>query len=266
MPVIKPENELAFIVAFYLAKFDMTAVHNLGFATRTQAFREIGSRLGVKASTIKQTRDQFDTLFDIRAGWHQRPLPPSRRKVVELFGAMSEVSLRSFVQDAINSRDFAHSSTGKELLHAVTGPVGKEEIVREPMLQRGATGRKAEEFFLKKFNAKETRFAGNLFDARDYGAGFDFQITQSISTVFVEVKGMVAAQGGIAFTDKEWERANDKGNDYFAALVSGIGQAAPKLDIIMNPAAVFRPKRYASTSVSVLWQVPVNQILPTLGK
>jgi hypothetical protein len=220
----------------------------------------------VKASTIKQTRDQFDTLFEIRAGWYQRPLPPSRRKVVDAFGAMSELALRSFVQDALASRDFAKSSAGQDLLYAVTGPAGKGEVIREPMIQRGATGKRAEEFFLKKFEARETRFSGDLFDARDYGAGFDFQIRQALSTVFVEVKGMVAEKSGVLFTDKEWERANEKGNDYFAALVSRVGGNDPRLDIIMNPAAIFRPKRYSGTSVTVSWQVPENQVISALGR
>ena len=39
-------------------------------------------------------RDEFDSIHDNpRAGWHQRPLRPSRVKVVELFDDLTEEGL-----------------------------------------------------------------------------------------------------------------------------------------------------------------------------
>lgn len=255
-----PENELALIIAYYLAKFDSEAVRNLGYATQREAFDRIGERLGVKRNTVKNMRDQFDPLFSSRVGWYQRPLPPSRRRVVEVFGAVSEPALRSFVLDALASRSFSESETGREIRHAVTGPVGKDELIRESFLQRGATGRAAEEFFLRQFHQGKTPFSGELFDAREYGAGFDFQVTHKLSASYIEVKGLAAGVGGILFTDKEWETACGRKTDYHAAIVLNATEGNRSLSYVQDPAAIFKPRRYTSTAVSVSWQVPANQI------
>lgn len=172
---MKAENELALIVAFYLAKFNREAIANLGFPSFRGAFDEIGRRLGVNPNTVKNMRDQFDPLFGSRAGWYQRELPPSRRRVVEAFGELSEAALRSLVKDSISIDDFSSTDTAKELVHAVSEPTGVYGAERKPLLQRGLTGRLAEEHFLKLFNSDSTPFSGELFDARDLGAGFDFR-------------------------------------------------------------------------------------------
>lgn len=257
---MKPENELALIIAFYLAKYNREAVINLGFSSFRQTFDVIGERIGVKPNTVKNMRDQFDPLYDARVGWYQRKLPPSRQRVVDAFDSVSEIALRSLVRDAIASRDFASSNVAKELFHAITGPIDGAEVVREPFLQRGATGKSAEKFFLEQFRNDKTPFAGDLFDARDLGAGFDFRISSHASEVFIEVKGLADNSGGISFTDKEWSVAAKKQGAYYAAVISHLNTAAPRSSYLRNPSLELTPKRCVSAAVAVSWQVSATQL------
>jgi len=90
MITMTEENHLALIVALFLSKFDTDSYKALGYKSWTQALADIGDRLGVKPNTIKQIREQFDPLFpNSRVGWHQRPLSPTRIRVIEEFGGLS---------------------------------------------------------------------------------------------------------------------------------------------------------------------------------
>ena len=261
---MKPENELALIAGFYLAKFDRQGVINLGFNSFRQAFDEIGKRLGVKPNTVKNMRDQFDPMYDARVGWYQRRMPPSRQRVVDAFDGLSETSLRSFVLDALHSREFPKTPVAQELFHAMTGPVAGADTMNEAFAQRVSTGRKAEDYFLDRFRAGKTEFSGELFDARELGAGFDFRIGTGRSELFVEVKGLADEIGGISFTDKEWSVASIKTGTYFAAIVSSVSSPGPRLTLLRDPAALLKPRRYVVPSVSVAWQVPSEELAPHL--
>lgn len=262
---MKPENELALIIAFYLAKFNREAIINLGFRSFREAFDVIGDRIGVKPNTVKNMRDQFDPLYDARVGWYQRKLPPSRQRVVDAFDGVSEMGLRDLVKDAIASREFVSSNVAKELLHAVTGPVEDSEIIREPLLQRAATGKNAENHFLDQFRSGNTPFSGDLFDARDLGAGFDFRVLKNTDEFFIEVKGLAEESGGIAFTDKEWSVAAKKQNAYYAAVITKLNSEQPKSSYLRNPALELAPKKYVSSAVAISWHVSESQLSRALA-
>jgi hypothetical protein len=268
--MMERENEAALIVAFYLAKFNRTALENLGYSAWKPAFDAIGAQLGVNPHTVKHMRDQFDSMFDIRAGWYQRPLPLSRRRVAEAFNALSEQALFSFVQDVLTSRNFVSTTTGREVLHAMTGPMagasmtGTDAATREAYPQRGLTGRAAESLFLEHFEQQKTPFNGDLFDARQYGAGFDFKISKGLDQFYIEVKGIADKAGGILFTDKEWESACQKAEQYSVAIAFNLSRA-PAIAYINNPKKIFNPKRYTATAISVTWQVPEAQVARAIG-
>jgi len=95
---MKKGNELALVIAYYLSKFDKKAYESLGFGSNTRTHEQIGRRLSVNPNTVKNMRDDFDSIHpNPRAGWHQRDLRPSRRKVVEDFGHVPEHELRDYV-------------------------------------------------------------------------------------------------------------------------------------------------------------------------
>jgi hypothetical protein len=121
---MKENHSLALITAYYLSKYDRTAYENLGFKYSTTAHKEIGKLLGVKPNSIKNMRDEFDPLHDNpRVGWYQRPLRPSRAKVVESFQGMTEEELRDVVLEILTNPDFVASEDFADVVE----PISKRE-------------------------------------------------------------------------------------------------------------------------------------------
>ena len=101
---MKESHTLALIVANYLSKYDKEAYKDLGFSTSSDAHKQIGRALGVNPNSIKNMRDEFDPLHDNpRVGWYQRPLRPSRAKVVESFQDLGEEELRDVVLEILTN-------------------------------------------------------------------------------------------------------------------------------------------------------------------
>jgi len=88
---------LGLYVAYYLARFNDDALRNLEYPTWTYAFRDVAEKLRVKRHSVKHWRDQFDPLFGHRAGWYQRPMPPSREQVSRQLEHRSEPHIRQIV-------------------------------------------------------------------------------------------------------------------------------------------------------------------------
>lgn len=101
---IKKSNLLSLIIAYYLSKYDRTAYEQLGDPSGTRTHEEIGKILGANPNTVKNMQDEFDILHDnSRVGWYQRPLRPSRVKVVKAFQNMTEEELRDVVMDILDN-------------------------------------------------------------------------------------------------------------------------------------------------------------------
>jgi predicted CopG family antitoxin len=93
-------------------------------------------------------RDEFDPLHDNpRAGWYQRPLRPSRAKVVELFQDLSEVEIRDIVQGILTNSDFVSSDDFSDVISPILRRKKKRKG-KSVFIVRGPTGRKAEEHFM----------------------------------------------------------------------------------------------------------------------
>ena len=74
------------IIAYYLSEYDLKAVHELGYESRTEAFDSISSRVGRDNNYLKLRRDEFDALptsSSGRKGFRNRP--PA--KVVQEYAA-----------------------------------------------------------------------------------------------------------------------------------------------------------------------------------
>lgn len=254
---MKQENELALIIAFYLSKYDRAGLENLGYDTFNEAYRDIEKKIGVKVTSIKNRRDEFDPIHDNeRVGWYQRPMSPSRVRIVEQFSSMSEPTLRGIVLDIINKRGDV-SKMLPDVLKKVSERQSKK--IRKFVL-RGPTGKRAEELFVAEFNSGKTDFEGQLLDCRDLGKGYDFQIDKKIGGHnYIEVKGLDGYTGGVVFTDKEWQTACGEGVDYCLVVVSGIADN-PKFSYYKNPANTFVPKRNISATISVSWNISEKQI------
>lgn len=259
---MKPENELAMVVALYLSKFGEEGLKGLGYRSYRQAFSEVGRSLHVEPNSVKNWRDEFDPYYDNeRRGWYQRGMRPSRKKVMLLFDHLSESAFRAVVRDIIEPR--ARSKIETEL-HSTLKDIGDLEdktATRSNIdyAPRGPTGRMAEEFFVSRFRAGLTPFEGTLKDRRDEGVGFDFEVMKEVGRTLVEIKGMAKQIDGITFTDKEWKVANESQRDYYLGLVIQVFES-PRIGFLQNPAQSLAPAYYAYTTVAVNWTVGAGQI------
>ncbi|MDD5079749.1 MAG: DUF3883 domain-containing protein [Candidatus Omnitrophica bacterium] len=256
---MKKENELSLIIAYYISRYDRAGIRNLGYATFVGAYRDIGKRLGIKASSISNMRDEFDPIHDNnRVGWYQRPMSPSRCRIVEMFSSISEPTLRDIVRDVIKGEQSVSNTLSELLEKATLFPDGK----KRKQILRGPTGRKAEQLFENSFHKGLTPFAGEFIDCRDLGEGYDFRINMDDGEVFIEVKGLDGYTGGVVFTDKEWRIAGTKGDRYYLVVVAGISDK-PKFYYVQNPVLKCLPRRNISTSINISWNIPQNQIMET---
>lgn len=102
---MEQNNQLALIIAYYISRFDIRGINELGYSTWKQAYDNIGSILGVKKYTVKNMRDDFDPYFqNARVGWHQRELSPSRKKVFEKFSAYSFEQMTDIIKKILNGK------------------------------------------------------------------------------------------------------------------------------------------------------------------
>lgn len=266
---VERKNELALVIAYYISKYDRIAIGNLGYKTFNQAYRDIEARLGVKASSLKNRRDEFDPIHEnARVGWYQRAMSPSRVRIVQQFGELSEPALRSIVNDILSHRTETLASL--QLVFEKNGGGHKGPPARRIRLKpalyvpRGPTGRRAEEIFIKHFHTGTTPLSGAIEDYREQGLGYDFLVIDNESRRYVEVKGLDSTIGGICFTDKEWTVAMQEGESYFLVVVSDIGRS-PVLSFIQNPGSCLSPRKHISQVVSVSWSLSTSQ-LPQIPK
>lgn len=92
------------IVAYYLSRCNFEALKELGFASFTIAFDEIARLMEVKPAYVKNVRDQFDPYFDNgRAGWYQRPLSVSRKKVMDEYEDYTDEKVGRIVKKLLDT-------------------------------------------------------------------------------------------------------------------------------------------------------------------
>ena len=250
-------HQLALYVAYYLSRFNDIAMEKLGYSTWNNAFDDIGGKLNVKRHSVKNWRDEFDPLFGHRAGWHQRPMIPSRVRVVHALEDLDEPQIRGIVLDILSGVIQNEQEELEQLLNVVNTDDSRESNSR--FILRAPTGRQAEEFFMKYFSENKKPVEGKLVDCRDLGTGYDFRIESSETNFFVEVKGLSDFSGGILFTNKEWSVAKSQKNNYFLCIVSNLGQT-PEIIFIPNPADKLNPKKNIYTSIQISWSVTQNQL------
>lgn len=249
-------HKLGLYVSYYLARFSKTAYANLGYGNMFKSHEEIGKLLSIPSNTIRNWRDEFDPLFGHRAGWYQRPMTQSRLRVVEALEELDEISIRGIVLDILKGNTLKNEYEIEQLISIVSEKEPSFETGK--FILRGPTGKLAEDFFIKSFNNKETHFLGKLIDCRDYGCGYDFRVEGS-ETVYIEVKGLSGESGGVLFTNKEWQVANDKGSLYYLCIIKSI-ESQPMLHIINNPAEKLNPNKNIHTAIQVSWSVSEKEL------
>jgi len=254
---MEDNHKLALYVAYYLSRFNEEALVNLGYETWNEAFHDIGEKLKVKRHSVKNWRDEFDPLFEYRAGWHQRPMNPSRLRVVQALEDLEEKQILEIVKDILSGKILNDEEELEQLLNIVSSDDTKHKISK--FILRGPTGKAAEEFFIKHYKENQKPFAGDLIDCRDLGAGYDFRIKSKRKVFYIEIKGLSNYSGGVLFTNKEWTIAKKEKDNYYLCIVSNLKEE-PELIFIQNPAGKLSAKKHLYTSFQINWCVTQNQL------
>ncbi len=249
-------HKLGLYVAYYLARFDDIAYKNLSYGNQVDTHNKIGELLSVNPNTIKNWRDEFDPLFEHRAGWYQRPLSSSRIRVAEALENLDETQIHEIVNDILTGKIQNEKSELDQLLNILSIFEKKTETTK--FILRAPTGKAAENYFIKFYSENKKPFNGKLIDCRDLGVGYDFRIETLNKNYFVEVKGLSEISGGILFTNKEWTVANIEKECYFLCIISNLNEQ-PKLKFIQNPAIRLNPKKNIYTTIQINWSVSQTQ-------
>lgn len=250
-------HKLGLYVSYYLSRFDEQAYKNLGLGNQLHTHKKIGEILSVKKQTVQNWRDEFDPLFGHRAGWHQRPMNPSRIRVAQALENLDEFQVRSIVKDILSGK-IKEEPGEEELLLSIVSEETKEKSIQKFIL-RVPTGKAAEEYFQNHFSKNKQPINGKLVDCRDLGVGYDFRIETATDKYFVEIKGLSEFTGGVLFTNKEWATAKKHRDKYFLCVVSNLNEKA-EIVFIQNPADKLNPKRNIHTSIQISWSVTQTQL------
>lgn len=249
-------HKLALYVAYYLAKFDQLALENLGYTNWTSAFQDVAEKLDCKIHSVRNWRDEFDPLFEFRAGWHQRPMSPSREQVALALENLLEPQIRNIVISILSGKIKDETDEmDKLLLIATENPSSN----KRGFILRGPTGKAAELFFQDHFTKTGQPVNGTLVDTREHGCGYDYRIDAAEQSFYVEVKGLAEATGGVSFTDKEWATARENGEQYYLCLISNLSDN-PVVEFFNNPSKKFDPKMSIYTSIQTSWGISHNQL------
>lgn len=252
---MKPQNELALIIGYYLSRMDKEGYSSLGYKTFSEATEKIGEILGVKKNTIKNMRDEFDPYHqNDRIGW-KRELRGSRLKILKAFQETDDATLFEIVKEILQNNEFKNTEEYQDI-HVLFAEKEQQSKTQEApvFILRGPTGKAAEAFYMEYFKKNSLPITGDIVDTRDFGCGYDFEIQNAGKSSYVEVKGLASETGGVLFTNKEWQTAQKYENDYYLVIVRNVSND-PKIHIIQNPASKLNAKKNIQTTVQVSWNV-----------
>jgi hypothetical protein len=240
------------IVSYYLSKYDRKALKELNYDSFRAAFRGIGEKLNIPANTIKNRRDDYDSINDNhRSGWHQKELSKSILEVAEQFSNFSQAALTEIVKDILFTTNGSNS-----LLNLLRS---EEDNNHHSYNNRGVTGKQAEKLFIQYFEQGYfEEYSGELIDTREEGCGYDFKLKGDSEIVF-EVKGLSPKEGGVSFTDKEWSVAKELKLNYILVIIKKVFKE-PKITVVVNPYEKINPTKRFSKVITVNWTFQTTQL------
>lgn len=128
-------NKLALVVAYYLSKYDIQALERLGYKNWKSAFLSISNILNLKTNTIKNMRDDFDSIHpNNRVGWYQREFRPSRKEVIEKYQEKSEEELFEIVKNILDKNY-------RTIDESLTNNINIKEIKNEKIILKNVTAK-----------------------------------------------------------------------------------------------------------------------------
>ena len=216
------------VVGYAMSRLDTNYLTARGHRTWKAAIEEAARAFSVPATSVRNVRDEFDPYHDNpRRGWRNRPMQPSRVRVLEDLREVGADALLVLV-DQLLARDPSAAADAVDALAVAPRPIHN-------VAERLLTGRRAESYFLAHTRELVQLNVADLIDCRDAACGYDFAESGTGGRV-IEVKGLKANRGEILFTDREWTEAASRGAHYWLIVVGRLDDV-PGARVIENPRA-----------------------------
>ena len=238
----------ALVLGYAMSRLDIHYLECRKVKTWQQAYQEAAIALFKPPTTFDNLRDEFDPIHpNPRRGWRNRPMRPNRERVVIELAEVSDEALVEMVS-RILQRDEEAVVEAIDALAVVTK-------VPANVAERLLTGRRAEDYFLENCLRLVNADPAEIVDLRLSAGGFDFGIRNKPETA-VEVKGLKLKSGGILFTDREWQEAKRRRQDYLLVVVGNLA-AEPIAQVIPDPHTMLNATCTLQTSVTAVWRSTV---------
>jgi hypothetical protein len=208
-------RDKAILIGLYLSKFDKEGLKALGFSGFTEAFNILGLAIGVKPSSLKNYRDEFDPYFpNSRIGWNKRAFRDYCKRFYDDFSYLKFDDFTELIKSLLIQNYEIEEFIGK---------IEKKDK-SESVAKRLITGKSAEEYF--KFNYPTIpQFKDyDLKDTTNLACGFDFKLLKNAEFYCVEVKGLSLKKGNIIMTEKEFFVAKELKQNYCLFIVMNFSE------------------------------------------
>lgn len=224
------KNLIGMLAGYYLSRFDKIAYGRFSGNSQSTVHKYLAERVGVPASSVKLWRDEFDPIHaNSRQGWHKRTMTPSRLRMAELLGTVSEIGVYGLLVECLENP----LADVLDLLEGIEAGITEPD---EVVSTRSLTGMLAEQHFVDWFETGESLFVPPLQDCRLLQSGYDFKAIHEGLPAFIEVKGLRDNHGGVLMTDKEWNTCAELAEQYFIVLVRSVESIRPRIEVYRNPA------------------------------
>ena len=206
----------------------MTLFNSLDLQTKNSFYHYcVSINIAETIGTVKNRMDLFDHFFpnNGRKGWWQKGNTYFHRKelIDTLFGNESVVAyaniVKLYLQENFNIKDMI---------------IDLKPIVKSRFKKLQETGLEAELFFINHYNQISLFENTKLDDARLFGDGYDFQMSNEKTFYLVEIKGIRDKKGKFRLTEKEYNKANEYRDNYIIVIVKNMNNL-PSFLSIQNP-------------------------------
>lgn len=220
------KRDKAILIGLFLSKFDRRVLGAFGFSGFKEAFNVFGYSVATSPNSIKNYRDEFDPYFpNGRNGWHKREIREYCRNIMQKTKDLSFEEFYAIICSIITEGNMD------------VGDIRESDIITKDnglVQNRLITGKAAEEYFVRHYNAIGVFQNYELKDTTNLGCGFDYKLTNGSSNFYIEVKGIKEKQGSILMTEKEHAMAGMLQDRYCLFVVSNFREA-PTHQLFFNP-------------------------------
>lgn len=237
-------REKAILFGLFLSKFNETGLEELGFTSYIEAFNAIGLALNCNPASIKNYRDEFDSLFpNNRKGWQRE----TRQYCKDIYDNFKDLDLDSFT-DLIKKAIYKNSD-----LEILSEYIERQQDNNTSFAKRLITGQAAENYFQENYYKIDIFSRYELEDTTKLGCGFDFKLHTNNNYIAVEVKGLNETTGNVSLTNKEHRVAEFLHERYFLFIVKNFKET-PFHTYYQNPLNKISFNKIEQNITQISWQ------------